>query len=242
MYDTNMTSLGENLRRYRKIANMSMQQLGDAIGKSKASINRYETGEVLLDMLTAIEICNIFNIDLNELCEVSVQGVERNINHNPFNGNLLYLYYISKNGVVVSSIEITEKQYSNYVLMKNGLVKGRYKQEYTGIMECNYNTAFICLTNAISNPGLDKFQVEIDLHSKWNNMYFGIFLGVSDNTHRPTARKCMLTKQKVNTKEELNEIFNILKVNQEEAQDIIHTKYWDMKSSNIKDYVICMEN
>ena len=40
--------------------------------------------------------------------------------------------------------------------------------------------------------GLDKFQIEIDLHSKRENMYFGLFLGISGNTHVPTARKCML--------------------------------------------------
>ena len=36
--------------------------------------------------------------------------------------------------------------------MKNGLTGKTYKQEYTGILESNYNTAFICLTNAINNP------------------------------------------------------------------------------------------
>lgn len=53
--------------------------------------------------------------------------------------------------------------------------------------------------------GLDKFQIEIDLHSKRENMYFGLFLGISGNTHVPTARKCMLTKQLITEKEELKQ-------------------------------------
>lgn len=152
MYDTNMSNVGKKIKYFRKAKNMSMEELGNAIGKSKTTINRYENNEILIDMLTAIEICNILNIDLNDICDFSVHNIDREINQNPFNENLLYLYYISKNAMVISSIEIMQNKYTNYVLMKNGLTSQKYKQEYTGVLESNYNTAFICLTNAINNP------------------------------------------------------------------------------------------
>ena len=236
MYDTDIINVGEKLKKYRNARNMSMQELGDAVGKSKSTINRYETGEILMDILTVIEICNVLNIDINDLCEISVQSTEENKNINPFDYKLLYLYYISKGGIVISSIEIEEKKYTNYVSMKNGLVNNKYKQEYVGVMESNYNTSFICLTNAINNPGLDKFQIEIDLHSKVNNMYYGLFLGISNNTHRPTSRKCILTRELIKSKEKLNELFEELKVSENEIENIIETKYWDMPKS--QSYVI----
>ena len=99
-----------------------------------------------------MEICNTLGIDLNDICDKDVHSLENDVNNNPFNSNLLYLYYISTNGVVISSIEIKKNKYINNVLMKNGLTGKTYKQEYTGILESNYNTAFICLTNAINNP------------------------------------------------------------------------------------------
>lgn len=191
-----------------------------------------------MDIITVLEICNALNIDVNDFCNMNMHDTENKTNINPFNANLLYLYYISKNAMVISSIEVEEKKYTNYVLMKNGLTTNGYKQEYTGVLESNYNTAFICLTNAINNPGLDKFQIEIDLHSKRNNMYYGLFLGISNNTHRPTARKCILTKNFIKSKEKLNELFLDLQISEEEAKDIIDTKYWDMKPSNVKDFVI----
>ncbi len=238
MYNIDMINLGKRLREYRNMKGMSIQELGNAIGKSKATVAKYETGEVMMDILTILEICNIFNIDLNDICETEIHSIEKNANNNPFNTNLLYLYYISKGGLIISSLEIEQRKYSNYVLMKNGLTKTGYNQEYAGVLECSYNTAFICLTNVISNPGLDKFQIEIDLHSKRNEMYYGLFLGISDNTHRPTARKCILTKKYIKTSEELYDIFSQLEVGEEEAKDIITTKYWDMKTSKMKDYVI----
>ena len=240
MYDTNMENLGKKIKYFRKANNLSTEELGKAIGKSKTTINRYENNEILLDILTAIEICNVLNIDLNDICDNSLHSVENNITENPFNSDLLYLYYISKNGIIISSIEITQSKYCNYVLMKNGLTKTKYKQEYTGVLESNYNTAFICLTNAINNPGLDKFQIEIDLHSKIDNIYYGIFLGISDNTHKPTARKCILTDTLITSTQKLSFLFNELKISEEDIQDMRKTKYWDMKTRNIKDYVIAI--
>ena len=238
MYDTNIENLGKKIKYYRKANNMSTEELGKAIGKSKATITRYENNEILLDILTVIEICNIFHIDLNDIFTKTMHSVEDASKQNPFATDLLYLYYISKDGIVISSLEITETQYTNYVLMKNGLTNKKYKQEYTGVLESNYNTAFICLTNAISNPGLDKFQIEIDLHSEENGKYYGMFLGVSNNTHKPTARKCILTKELITSKDTLSNLFEELKVGNEEAKNIVNTKYWDMKNNTLEKYVI----
>lgn len=239
MYDTNISNIGEKIKSYRKIRNMSTEELGNAIGKSRTTIVRYENNEIILDVLTAIELCNALNIHLDDLFDITNNNsTNTDILTNPFNSNQLYLYYISKNGLIISSIEIMPTNNINHVLMKNAIKGNKYKQEYTGILECNYNTAFICLSNAITNPGLDKFQIEIDLHSKENNKYYGIFLGVSDNTHRPTARKCILTDSPINSLEDLSNLFEELKISHKETQDMLFTKYWDMKSSNIVDYVV----
>lgn len=152
MYKIDIINLGNKIKEYRKARNLSIQDLGDMIGKSKTTVNRYETGEIIPDIITAMEICNTLGIDLNDICDKDVHSLEKDVNNNPFNSNLLYLYYISTNGVVISSIEIKKNKYTNHVLMKNGLTGKTYKQEYTGILESNYNTAFICLTNAINNP------------------------------------------------------------------------------------------
>lgn len=152
MYEIDIINLGNKIKEYRKARNLSIQDLGDIIGKSKTTVNRYETGEIIPDIITVMEICNTLGIDLNDICDKDVHSLEKDVNNNPFNSNLLYLYYISTNGVVISSIEIKKNKYINNVLMKNGLTGKTYKQEYTGILESNYNTAFICLTNAINNP------------------------------------------------------------------------------------------
>ena len=80
MYDTSMKNLGEKIKYFRKSRNMTTEQLGQAIGKSKTTIIRYENNEILPDILTIVEICNAFNIDFNDLCSKSMQSLETNVN------------------------------------------------------------------------------------------------------------------------------------------------------------------
>ena len=97
MYDTNIENIGKMIKYYRKSANMSIEDLGKAIGKSKTTVARYENNEIILDIPTVIDICNVFNIDFNDICTNMIHTIEKDSNKNPFDTNLLYLYYISKN-------------------------------------------------------------------------------------------------------------------------------------------------
>lgn len=242
MYDIDIKRIGDKIRQYRKANSMTLEELGKLLGKTKATVGKYESGEIIIDTITLLEVCNIFSIDFNSICDINTT-IEKSIN--PFNKNTMYLYYISRNGILISELEFEQRSTYINVLMKNGLTGKKekpYLQEYTGIMESNLETAFICLTNAINNPGLDKFQIEIDLRSKNNEMYLGAFLGIANYTHAPTARKCILIPNKITEKEELKEIFDKLKITQEEAKEIEETKYWDVKTRNSKDYIINMEN
>lgn len=156
MYDIDIKLIGEKLRNYRKINNMTLEELGTKIGKTKATIGKYETGEIIIDIVTLLEICNIFNIDFNDICNLNTV-IEKSIN--PFDKQTMYLYYISRNGILISQIDFEQRSHYISVTMKNGLTVKNikpYLQEYVGIMESNLETAFICLTNAINNPGLES--------------------------------------------------------------------------------------
>ena len=48
--------VGEQIRQYRKAGKMTMQELADAIHKSRATICKYESGEISVDIETLYEI------------------------------------------------------------------------------------------------------------------------------------------------------------------------------------------
>lgn len=42
--------IGKQIRMYRKVQGLTLQQLADLIHKSRASVSKYETGEITLDV------------------------------------------------------------------------------------------------------------------------------------------------------------------------------------------------
>ena len=51
--------VGAQVRRYRKACGMTIQQLADQIHKSRATVCKYENGEIVLDVETLYEISQV---------------------------------------------------------------------------------------------------------------------------------------------------------------------------------------
>ena len=58
--------VGEQIRRYRKAGNMTLQDLADAIHKSRATICKYENGEISVDVETLYEISQVLQVSRGE--------------------------------------------------------------------------------------------------------------------------------------------------------------------------------
>ena len=68
--------VGAQIRRYRKNRQMTLQQLADRIHKSRASVSKYETGEVSLDIVTLTEIARVLEVQPGQLVDLPVQEEE----------------------------------------------------------------------------------------------------------------------------------------------------------------------
>ena len=89
MYLIEKNTLGETLREYRKINDMTLQEVGDKIFKSKVTICKYESNEILPDFYTLLELCNTYNISINDLCENTKE--EQEDFENPFGKDKLFI-------------------------------------------------------------------------------------------------------------------------------------------------------
>lgn len=103
MYNTNQTNIGEILRSYRKIKHLSLEDVGNKIYKSKATISKYEKGEIISDFITTLELCNVLGINLSDILPLDTEST---ILANPFNTDTLYLYYVTSNKLISSIIKI----------------------------------------------------------------------------------------------------------------------------------------
>lgn len=59
--------VGEQIRKYRKAGKMTLQDLADAIHKSRATVCKYENGDISVDIETLYEISQILQVSIPSL-------------------------------------------------------------------------------------------------------------------------------------------------------------------------------
>lgn len=92
--------IGSRIRSFRRASGMTLQQLADAIHKSRASVSKYETGEITLDIETLYDISAALDVDLNQLTDyrpprpVPVPTAYHHSSKSPFfQAERLYFYF-----------------------------------------------------------------------------------------------------------------------------------------------------
>lgn len=59
--------VGKKIRNFRKWKGLTVQQLADRIHKSKATLSKYESGDITLDVVTLHQIADSLNIQVEQL-------------------------------------------------------------------------------------------------------------------------------------------------------------------------------
>lgn len=78
-----MTSIGKNIKTLRKGKNMTQSELGDLLGKSLSTIQKYESDEIDIPWSVLNTICNLFKIEnINEIVNYSEEASNSFIGNN----------------------------------------------------------------------------------------------------------------------------------------------------------------
>lgn len=223
--------LGEKIKKLRILNRYSLRKFGELIGKDKSTISRYESNDVIPDIMTIFEMAKVFNIDVAEFLDLN-KSSRNEYSKNPFDSEKLYLYYIGfKDKLVVSELNITNKKFGYEVIMKNAISKVKEEVSlyvYNGIIESNGIATFITLSNYYTNPKFERVQITINNQTKIKDCYYGT-ITATRNDNFPTIRKCMICTKDLRLlkKEEKEEIYNKLKVTKDEIDYIKKHNFWD---------------
>ena len=94
--------IGSRIKNYRKMKKLTLQQLADRIHKSRATVSKYENGEITVDVETLYEISVALDISFSQLTdyhpaeeeeEVMPQALNYNGESPFFKANKLYFYF-----------------------------------------------------------------------------------------------------------------------------------------------------
>ena len=61
------TEVGKRIRYFRMSRNMTIEELAAAVYKSKATISKYEKGDIVMDIETLYEIANRLHVHVDQL-------------------------------------------------------------------------------------------------------------------------------------------------------------------------------
>jgi len=206
--------VGENIRKYRLLKQMSMQELGDAINKSKAAIFKYEKGTSSIDIEVLLQIADALNIGYEQLLPPKALQSEPTEEDRrlimALNGSFFYQYNGTKRGMIKGRFEVVSKE--NITLYYDYTDQNDYKKSrliYWGHGHLEGNMVNLFLQNQKHNIEYCVCSARIPIVNA--NYVYGFILGLSPSTLMPILNKFLISKKPLANDENLLQILSFTK-------------------------------
>ena len=228
MYNLDSYKIGKMIREARKSKGLSVEELANKICKSITTMYKYERDEVIPDLVTILEICNVLGLDINDLTIQDRIEVNRETSINPFPTDTLYIYYLGFGSLAEYRLKITPE---------NGVMKVEFLLSdnqiyYVGTIESYSDLAFISLKNYYAvNQCFEKLLITINMKFCVDGMNTGVILALREEVNQPVIKKIILSRKKINENEK-DEIIKRLNLTESEKANLLKNGYWYPDISN----------
>ena len=200
------THVGKMIRKYRKAANLTLQQLADAIHKSRATICKYENGDISMDIETLYEISQVLQVSVPQLTDIGRLQAEADhssayaARKSPFfQAKMLYFYFYDgrcrriKDGIIDIGAQTDvpntyEATFSICTLSGNGRSSETF---YTGTVL--YSDMLIRFSFVNQYNPLEEDLLYIFNPLERRSFTDGLLCGISSTDLMPCAFKCFIT-------------------------------------------------
>lgn len=196
---------GRNIRYYRKERQMTIEQLAEAICKSKSCVSKYETGQISVDVATLYEIAAALGVRVTQLLwlpQEAVPGVSCSTVPTFFAGlNRFYLYYYDgrSNSILRSVADILEENSAGVFHVQMYMNVSDYEHYhlceniYSGTLTHFDSLSLLVMQN--QHMEMDHYQVGIPSPYMKEPVKWGLAFGISSRPLMPTATKVLLARK-----------------------------------------------
>ena len=200
--------VGAQIRKYRKACKLTIQELADAIHKSRATVCKYENGTISIDIETLYEISQVLQVSFSQLSSYLPTVEEKDTIEAPFGrkspffqAKRLYFYFYDgrynrmKDGVI--NIHEKEENGSYRATLSICSVSGNGRSS-----ESYYNGSVLYSDMLIRFSFVNQYNpLEEDLLYIFNPLEFrthtdGLLCGISSADLMPCAFKCLVALEK----------------------------------------------
>ena len=195
---------GSKIRHYRKIKQMTVEQLAAAIRKSKSCVSKYESGQIIIDVVTLYEVAQALDVKVTQLLHLPLSphpGAPSGSVPSFFVGlSHLYMYYYDgrKNRLtrcvvdIFSEVEPGVYQVQMYMNVDDYSHYQQCENLYDGVL--THYDALSTLIMKNQSMEMDNYQVGIpspymNAPTKW-----ALAFGISSRPLMPTSTKVLLSK------------------------------------------------
>ena len=212
MPNFDMKEFGENIRKFRKAKGLSQENLAMVLGKTSATIARYENGEITPNAEQIHLICNELGIYEYELFDTTRKIINTENSTNPFNTDILYLYYIA---YYPKSKKYDKAKFRLKLISKPDICKVDfldYKKDFiylSGYLQADHHIAVFVFENyKENNLRFELSHIIVNIARGTNNLMLGTF-HCTNGEYVPSIRKCIVSKKDVEFTDKLLEKLKI---------------------------------
>lgn len=206
MSNFNKKDFGTNIRKFRKAKGLSQENLAMLLDKTPATIARYENGEIIPNAEQIYLICNELGIYEYELFNSTKKINNLENTKNPFNTDILYLYYIA---YYPKSKKYGKCKFRLKLLSKPDICKVdfmEYKKDYiylSGYLQADSHIAVFVFENyKENNLRFELSHIIVNIARGTNRPMLGTF-HCTNGEYVPSVRKCIVSKNDIEFTDEL---------------------------------------
>lgn len=204
----NSKLFGENIKKYRIEKGLSQQNLADVIHKNRATISRFENGDLLPNAEEINLICNELEIYESDLYKRNYIFSNKKNSKNPFGTDTIYVYFNAFNS---NTKKFNKDKWILKIREKPDVTEVDFINSHdnsicsTGYLLADDMVAFITLENNKSNEmRLDICEMIIRVCYGTDELMLGAYFGTNAQ-YEPSLRKCYFSKNDIDFTDEMLE-------------------------------------
>lgn len=213
--------VGKRIRLYRKMKNMTIEVFAGLINKSKATVSKYENGDIAIDIETLFTIADALDISVNQLIDYEHAADDtdskQEMTRKRHGKTRMYLYFYDgrRSRIVKNIIDVRGNG-------ENGIFSADFYadlEDYSNCYKCKYlyhgtmrrYDAFTNFNFENQNNKMERvFLYAINSFGHTGRM-IGMFSGLSTQPMFPVSFKFVLSPDIMEENEEMKEILKFSK-------------------------------
>ncbi len=206
MPDELLKYVGKQIKIFRKIKKLTIDELAKSVNKSKSTVSKYESGEISIDIVTLYDIAKALNINIVNLIDYEDEEKTEDEQIPFWHAGHLYLYHQIGKKIHCSLLKLKKEENKNrtaatlYYKVSDFDNLNNCDCVYNGYMNHHDNILNFNLINCLYDS--ESVLINFFIPMKKVDTLEGLISGIEGASLRPASYKIVLSKAPLSADEQ----------------------------------------